>query len=196
MPLSKEQIKTILPSLMEYDPCSIDISDMEVLDGNRVKAHIDIESAPRDESELFIDGDSSLGISFITGNSSSDNAPTDTIFRTGIVIEKQDMYEDPNLEGLDHDALTIMICGNLSTPEYSDDESDGYLSGTIYIQAGTDPWAEEESRKECIQDIEKSVEDMIRVTSQQVQTLRHLGHQSTIAKATVGDLVRHCLKAA
>ena len=196
MPLNAKQIEDILPGFMEYEPEDIEIEDLHILDSNRVKASITIQGSPRDEGELFVSGDSSLDISFVTGNSTSDNAPTDTVFRTGIVIEKQDMHENPHLEDLPHDMITIMLSGNLSAPEYCDDESDGYLSGIIYIEAGSSGWAEEESRKDCIRDIESAVEDMVRTTSSQVRTLRALGHREPVARDSITDLVRHCLKAA
>lgn len=196
MPLNQNQIETLLPEFMEYDPESVDISGVQIIDPKRMKADIEISGGPRDESEFFVDGDSDLDISFVTGNSTSDNAPTDTVVRMGIVIEKQDMYDNPNLEALPYTTLTIMLAGNLSAPEYCDDESDAYFSGTIYIEADDKAWAEEESRKECMVDIERSVEDMIRVTTGQVQMLRQLGHKGTVSRDAVGDLVRTCLKAA
>ena len=196
MPLNHNQIEKLLPEFMEYEPENIDLSDVQVIDPKRMKATIEISGAPRDEGEFFVDGDSDLNISFVTGNSSSDNASTDTIVRMGIVIEKQDMYDNPNLEALPYTTLTVMLAGNLSGPEYCDDESDAYFYGTIYIEADDKAWAEEESRKECVTDIERSVEDMIRVTTGQVQILRQLGHKGPISRSDVGDLVRHCLKAA
>jgi len=196
MPLTEQQIKDILPEFMEYEPNSIEIYQLEIIDSNRVKAQICIHGSPRSGDEFFLNGDSSLDISFITGHSDFDNAPINTVFRTGMVIEKQDMYESPHLENFPHDMITMMLCGNLTTPEHSDDESDGDLDGSIYIEAGSSGWAEEASRKECISEIEKSVAEMMKATVNQVQSLRGLGHREPIARNTVTDLVRHCLRAA
>jgi len=196
MPLTSHQIEKMFPEFMAYEPDLIEVDGVIVHDPHRMEATISIEGSVRDESEIFCEGDSDLDISFITGNSTSDNAPTDTLIRTGITLDKADMHDNPLFEGFAHDSLTIMISGYLSTPEYCDDESDGNFNGTVYVQAGDSDWAEEQSRTETIGKIEESITDMITTTTRQISMLRAIGKKGPVSKDALGALVRDCLKAA
>ena len=196
MPLTQDQIQSLLPEIMAYEPDDITIEDFEKISDTRIKAGITIEGAPRDESEFFAEGDSDFTLSFVGGYSYSDNAPAETSMRAGILIEKEDMYENALLEDLPYDSLSVMIAGNMSTPEYCDDESDGYFSGTLYVEVGPGKWAEEESRKECIKEVEKAINDLLGAAVSQVKALREMGHDKVVAKQSLNDLVRGCLKAA
>lgn len=196
MPLTPQQLEKMFPDFMAYEPDLIEIDGVILHDPHRMEAAISIEGSVRDESEVFCEGDSDLDISFVTGNSTSDNAPMDTLIRTGIILDKADMHDNPLFEGIAHDSLTIMISGYLSTPEYSDDESDGNFNGTVYVQAGGSDWAEEASRAETVRKIEESITDMITTTTRQISMLRAIGKTGPISKTALGVLVRDCLKAA
>lgn len=199
MPFDKEMIEPLLEEVMYYEPGNVEIESFEEISPGRFKIDLYLEEAPRDESEIFSGSDSSHSINVVTGHTDYDNGPTDSVVRAVLIIDRTLEPEDSNdstvLENLAFSSMTIALCGNLSAPDYCDDESDASLNGTMFVEIDGAEWALEESRKECCDLLGRAVANTMQTLTNQIRTLRGIGETRPIAIEETKTMVRHALAA-
>lgn len=183
------------------------IEEAEVVDHgeSRFEIRVSISSAPRDTKELLIVSEPEYFQDITTSTSTGDNAPTDSYVRLagtvqdhprdelkGIVIEP-DTALDP--EDAEFPVFNLAVAGSLDTPEYSDDESDGYLHGSFYLSPHGDNWAFEESTSHLLRDLDYSIPELIKHPISILQKMRELGRTGPIANDETSLLVREAFAA-
>lgn len=194
MQLNAADVESILIGIMTYEPQDVTVHSIEEKLPGKYLVEFELNEAPRDETEFLVDSNPDYNVSYDTTFSESDNAPCDNIVRFGRNMPREDLEEIEALEGQDlPDEMTIIIAGDLSTPEYSDDETDGYLNAMMWIELGTRTWAEEESIRHVRERAEASLSAIIKTVTQRVASLREMGHTATIAVQEVKGIVRACL---
>ncbi len=193
-------------SFIQEGECSC-IDEAEVIDHgeSRYEIRVTVSSAPRDAMELLIVSEPEYRQDITTSTSTNDNAPTDSYVRLagtvqdhtrddlkGIVIEP-DGNLDP--EDAEYPVFNLAVAGSLDTPEYSDDEADGYLYGSFYISPKGDSWAFDQSTQHLLRDLDASVPEMIRHPIKILQKMRELGRTGPIANDETSLLVREAFAA-
>lgn len=199
MPFDTNLIEPLLEEVMYYEPGNVEVESFEEVAPGRFKIDLHLEEAPRDESEIFSGSDSSYSINVVTGHSDHDNGPTDSVIRAVLIIDRSLEPEDSNdatvLEDISFEKMTIALCGNLSAPDYCDDETDASLYGTMFVEIDGMDWALEESRKECCDMLGRAVAETMRTLTNQIRTLREIGETRPIAIEETKTMVRHALAA-
>jgi len=198
MLINEEFFKSMIEKCMQEDLGQVDIQSFREIDPERYIAYFEIESAPRELSDLLCYGDNEFNIDVITGYSTEDNAPSNSIVRMGFTVDKETMEEEipplhEYLKNLEYEKITFIISADMNMPSYCDDECDARLYGTLYFQIDGSEWAIQESLKEAILDIEKDISSLIGAAINQIKNIRQIGGKDQISKNEISKLVREAL---
>lgn len=196
MKLTEKLIEEILEETLIYEADNLCIFDIKKEGEGRFKAGLEFNGA-RSFSEFFNTSESEHAIEVVTTIDENDNSPYDATGRTVYKVDRNLDDIDSNdlncLEEYSFDSLYIVLSGCNNVPEYTDDECDASFYGNIYVEIGDGSWALEESKNDCIQSLNRSLDHMIGSVSRKVEEVLSFGGKISVSKEKLNDLMRKCL---
>lgn len=203
MKITDEQISAMVKKFLEnglhYDPDHVEIESIkEHADGCYI-LDLTMSEGPRCAAEFISAADSEYTIDVTTTFTTHDNGPSDISMRNGFIIDQTNRDDEDYeqflqaFEGLEFGSLSFFIAGNISAPDYCDDESDAYFTGSVFLQIDGKDWAEERSKEYCLDDIEKSTEILAGGLIGLISELRSLGHKKPICIKEAHKILRNSL---
>ena len=181
--------KAFIASLLS-EPDSTDIEiEMVSTEGDITIVDFTIEQAPRDMSGFWGDFEfiDDLNVDQFLDGTSDDSGKGSYLIREAIKIQKTDVFT--NLE-MDSEYITLILTGNLSLGDYCDDETDGYLSGTIAIESGDGENIRRKSNEHCSKETISAAKDLGRTMNELINAAKLFGADSSQVRPVIQEIAR------
>jgi len=186
-------MEQFLQSVLAED-CGIDEQSVGTHAEHRLEVTVSLDQMPRESSEFLRNADSGYLIDRFLGGSQEDSGRGEYLVRTiAIYKHEEDKEELTGIELEDGEILVVGLVGNLSLPDYCDDEADGGFYGQIFIDVVDDTWVVEQTDEHCTDALNKYISDVLHEASAAIKEVRNLGFREKLHVNAIAEIARLAL---